>query len=134
MHATSSKGDIGVARATADLIGRGFEVLLPVNSTSPFDLAIYRDGQFVRVQVKYIAAIRGVLTVAISRKSIWQGRVKKRSNDEADIVCVFNPDTDKCYYVAVSDAPCSLRITPPKNNYQTGVRWARDYVALPTLR
>ena len=131
MHATSSKGNICVARATADLITKGYDVLLPVCSTSPFDLAIYADERFRRVQVKYITASDGIMFVDSVRKSIWQGKVRKERNTEIDIICAFSPDTDKCYYVLAADAPITLRFTAPKNGQRSGVSWAFDYLELP---
>jgi hypothetical protein len=130
MHKTASKGNISVAKATADLLIRGFEVLTPVCSTSPFDLVIYKKGVFRRVQVKYISAVNGVLQVTSFRKSIWNGKVRKVKNVEIDIICVFNPETNLCYYLTASQTPISIRISPPKNNYKTGLHFASDYTLL----
>jgi len=65
-HHTKDKGDLGVAHAIADLADQGFVVLTALCEHAPFDLVAYRDGTFVRVQVKYRAlapngAIKGEL-------------------------------------------------------------------------
>lgn len=132
MHHTCSKGDIGVARAIADLTERGYDVLLPVNSTSPFDLVIHQKGSFWRVQVKYVTAVKGTFTVLSYRKSIWNGKVKKSRNTEIDLICAFNPDTDKCHYLKPCDTPRCLRIVPAKSAYKS-VHMAANYEHVPDL-
>ena len=44
MHHTTTKGDIGVAMVTADLLCQGYEVMMPVSAVSPFDVVAYRCG------------------------------------------------------------------------------------------
>ena len=74
MHHTGSKGDIGVARAVAEFIERGFDVFTPISSTSPFDLLIYKDGKTKRVQVKYRKLINGLMRVDCDRAIIGAGK------------------------------------------------------------
>lgn len=45
-HHTKDKGDLGVAKAHADLTAQGFMVLMPLTEHAPFDLVAYRDGVF----------------------------------------------------------------------------------------
>ncbi len=52
-HHTKDKGDLGVFKAQADLAAQGFMVLLPLTEHAPFDLVIYKDRVFRRVQVRY---------------------------------------------------------------------------------
>jgi len=49
-HHTKDKGDLGVAKAHADLVSQGYLVLFPATEHAPFDLVAYRDGAFERVQ------------------------------------------------------------------------------------
>ena len=62
-HHTKSKGDLGVAKAFADLVEQGYAVLFPATEHAPFDLVAYEAGTFVRVQVKYRTARAGKLYV-----------------------------------------------------------------------
>jgi len=59
IHHTKNKGDLGVLKAQADLAEQGYMVLLPLTEHHAFDLAIYKDGVFKRVQVKYRSAYQG---------------------------------------------------------------------------
>ena len=58
-HHTKDKGDLGTAKAHADLVGRGFMVLFPATEHAEFDLVAYRDDVFHRIQVKYRSARSG---------------------------------------------------------------------------
>jgi hypothetical protein len=135
-HHTKDKGDIGVLKAQADLAVQGCVVLLPLTEHAPFDLVIYRDRAFQRIQVKYRSCNRrGCLEVRFH--SIWSDRrgvhrVPMEKQD-IDIVCVYCPDTDECYY---SDPvrfrrSVSLRLKPTRNNQRSAVKQAIEYRKLP---
>ena len=62
-HHTKNKGDLGVLKAQADLCSKGFLVCLPLSEHSSFDLVIYQNGEFKRVQVKARSIKRGSLSV-----------------------------------------------------------------------
>lgn len=126
---TSDKGDIGVAKVTADLIQQDWQVLTPVSSVAPFDLVAYRAGNFRRVQVKYITAKNGSLQ-ADCRITINNKRVRHRTcNDEIDVIGIYCPNTEKCYYVrpTTSSPYVVLRIVPSKNNQKKNVRNAENF-------
>ena len=99
MHETTSKGDIGVARATADLIEKGLDVLSPINSSSPFDLVAYKGTRFWRIQVKYIKINNGTIKIDIRRNTITNKKITSTPNLEVDVICVYCPDTQLCYYI-----------------------------------
>jgi hypothetical protein len=52
-HHTKSKGDLGVLKAQVDLYEKGYMILHPQTEHAPFDLVVYKDKNFKRVQVKY---------------------------------------------------------------------------------
>ncbi|MCK9795756.1 group I intron-associated PD-(D/E)XK endonuclease [Isoptericola sp. 4D.3] len=136
-HHTKDKGDLGVAKAHADLVGQGFVVLFPATEHAPFDLVAYADGRFVRLQVKYRAARAGTFTVHF--RSVWNDRqgthVKPTDKSAIDVVCIYCPETDRCYYVRPSDyaASVTLRITPSRNGQRSGVLDAARFRSLADL-
>ncbi|HEX4906063.1 MAG TPA: group I intron-associated PD-(D/E)XK endonuclease, partial [Acidimicrobiales bacterium] len=71
-HHTKNKGDLGVAKAHADLVAQGYMVLFPTTEHAPFDLVTYDGTAFLRVQVKYRSARSGSLEVQF--KSMWADR------------------------------------------------------------
>ncbi|WP_183095010.1 group I intron-associated PD-(D/E)XK endonuclease [Nocardioides stalactiti] len=136
-HHTKDKGDLGVAKAFADLVSQGYIVLMPATEHAPFDLVIFREGRFGRVQVKYRALKAG--TVFAEFHTGWTDRhgVHKKPLDKStvDLFCIYCPDTDACYYVRPADHRKSvkLRVTPTLNGQKVGVLNAEDYRRVPKL-
>lgn len=125
VHHTKNKADLGVAKAHADLAAQGFVVLFPATEHAPFDLVAYGDGAFHRVQVKYRSARSGAITVHF--RSLWSDRnrihVVPINKAAVDVICVYCPDTDECYYVRPTShgASVTLRVTPSRNGQAAGV-------------
>ncbi|MGW8567236.1 group I intron-associated PD-(D/E)XK endonuclease [Isoptericola sp. NPDC055881] len=134
-HHTKDKGDLGVAKAHADLVSQGAVVLFPATEHAPFDLVAYTDGAFCRLQVKYRAARAGAITVHF--RSVWNDRqgthVKPTDKDTIDVVCVYCPETDECYYIKPGDygASVTLRVAPTRNGQRRGVLDAATFRGLP---
>ncbi len=136
MHHTKDKGDLGVLKAQLDLFEQGFLILDPVTEHAPFDLVAYRNGKFLRVQVKYKSVDRtGSITVHF--RSSWADRkgthlrlVDKR---EIDLYCIYCPETDECYYLDPKsyNRSVTLRVEAPKNNQVRNIRLARNYRRVP---
>lgn len=137
-HHTKDKGDLALAKVHADLVERGGMVLLPLTEHAPFDLVAYMNGDFHRVQVKYRATSRGVLPVHF--RSVWSDRhgvhAKPMPRHEVDVVAIYAPETNRCYYINPSDfgASVSLRLTPPKNGQTMNVYLAEDFTDMPPTR
>lgn len=100
---TGTKGDIGEYKAVADLLSKGFEVLSPVSSVSPYDLVVIKDNCFWRVQVKYRSIKSGSIKIQLRRKSIERTSIQYRPLIEVEVLCIYCPETDKCYYFSVED-------------------------------
>ncbi|MBO1579343.1 MULTISPECIES: group I intron-associated PD-(D/E)XK endonuclease [Bacillus] len=131
-HHTKTKGDLGVLKAQVDLYEKGYMILIPHTEHSPFDLVIYKDGLFKRVQVKYRELNeKGMLEIRFrSSYSTKNGvAIKNTDKEEIDIYCVYCPQTDLCYYFdpKVFCKSISLRIDPPKNHQQKNIKFADDY-------
>lgn len=132
---TDKKGAVGVASALRDLTLRGFYVSLPVSEHSPFDLVASRGGLHRSVQVRYRAVDKqGVLAVPFDGS--WantKGSHKRRLNKVlVDIICVYCPDTDACYYLNPSDfgVSATLRVSDDKRPTKNA-RMAADYTTVP---
>jgi hypothetical protein len=134
-HHTKDKGDLGVAKAHADLVGQGCIVLFPATEHAPFDLVAYRDGNFHRIQVKYRTATAGAIHVQF--RSMWADRngthIQSTDKDAIDLVCIYCPDTDSCYYLRPHEfrKSATLRVTPSRNNQHSGVRMASEFSEVP---
>jgi hypothetical protein len=136
-HHTKDKGDVGVAHAIADLTEQGFVVLTTLCEHAPFDIVGYRDGTFVRVQVKYRSLSQSG-TIEVQFKSSWSDSkgtyFRPIDKSEVDVVCVYCPDTGRCYYVDPKRfaGSVSLRITPTRNGQVRNVLEADRFRVIPT--
>ncbi len=134
-HHTKDKGDLGTAKAHADLVGQGYVVLFPATEHAAFDLVAYKSGQFHRIQVKYRSSRTGAVSVQF--RSVWADRngthMKPADKAEIDVVCIYCPETDLCYYVRPSEHghSVSLRVVPSKNRQRQGVLPASEFRGLP---
>jgi len=130
-HHTKDKGDLGVAKAHADLVQQGFMVLFPATEHAPFDLVAYSGDQFIRVQVKYRSLRSGAVRVEFA--SMWADRngTHRRPIDKAqiDVVCIYCPEVDECFYLWPSNhgGVVSLRVAPARNGQSLGVHPAATY-------
>ena len=134
-HHTKDKGDLGVAKAFADLVDKGFMVLFPATEHAPFDLVGYRDERFWRIQVKFRTMKRGTVNVVF--QSAWADRhgthLKPMDKTAIDLVCIYCPETDECYYGQPSafSGSVTLRVTPSLNNQTVNVLSASNFRDLP---
>jgi hypothetical protein len=134
-HHTKDKGDLGVAKAHADLASQGLTVLFPATEHAPFDLVAYASGEFHRLQVKYRSARAGAITVKF--RSMWADRdgthTTPLDKGAIDLVCIYCPETDKCYYVRpdAHGSSVTLRIVASRNGQQVGVLDAAAFREFP---
>jgi hypothetical protein len=135
-HHTKNKGDLGAIKAMADMAEKGWSVFAGLSEHQAFDFAAYKDGRFLRVQVKYRTLVRG--TLLLDLKATWSDRngIHKVPIDRSafDLLCIYCPDTDRCYYVSADelDAFLSLRVNPCRNNQSKRIRWAQNYLEIPS--
>jgi hypothetical protein len=130
-------GAISEARIIAALIEAGKVVLESNKQVLPFDLAVYENGRFVRVQCKTGRVVRGAVYFrphrlrAARRETGWQRRVTSYLG-EVDAFAVYCPETGDVYLVPIEDINtqqvCTLRLDPAKNNQTRRVRWAAQYL------
>ena len=134
-HHTKDKGDLGIAKTYADLVQHGFLVLFPATEHAEFDLVAYASGTFHRIQVKYRSASTG--SVSVQFRSVWADRhgthMKASDKSQVDVLGIYCPETDECYYLRPGDhgRSVTLRMTPPRNGQEKGVRLASDFRRFP---
>ena len=101
-------------------------------------LVAYRDGCFHRVQVKYRSARLGTLSVLF--RSVWADRhgthMRAIDKSQVDIVCIYCPEADECYYLRPSEhgQSVTLRVTPSKNGQARNVQMASCFRTVPVER
>ena len=115
----------------AELVRRGYKVLMPFGHNHRYDLVLDIEGSFIRVQCK-TGRLRGgcVLFSAKSVRSNTREHVQRDYKEDVEMFMVHCPETDRIYAVPIDDATRTrgtLRIDPTSNGQNKGVRWARDY-------
>jgi hypothetical protein len=134
-HHTKNKGDLGVLHAQVDLVEKGFGLLAPLTEHEAFDLVAYRGHEFYRIQVKYRAAVNGVIHIPF--KTCWADRngthTVPMDKSVVDVVCIFCPDTRRCYYVdpTMFGRNASLRLSPTRNGQTRRVYQADEFTSFP---
>ena len=112
-HHTKTKGNLAVLKVKADVYEKGWLPLQPESEHEPFDLAIYKNGVFLMVQVKYSTAKNGAICVNL--RNSWadkNGSHSTRSDQKSiDIFAVYCKENNTCYYVLSSESAnysCSM--------------------------
>jgi hypothetical protein len=100
-----------------------------------FDLVAFRGSRFYRIQVKYRTAVEGRIYVPF--KSSWADRHGVHSlpmdKDSVDVVCVYCPDTERCYYIDPRKhrADVQFRLCATRNNQTKRVLMAEQFLEFP---
>jgi hypothetical protein len=123
----------------ADLIRRGYRIAIPYGEDSDFDLILCRDDQKLeRIQCKYSESNGVYVTVRCCSASLTNGKVKAIKRYTAamiDWLAVYDPTTDRCYYVPAAELGSGmremrLRLQPTLNHQRQLIRQARDYLEI----
>src|SRR5688500_610517 len=115
----------------AELVRRGYKVLVPFGSNHRYDLVLDLGGEFARAQCK-TGRLRGgcVIFPAASIRSNSCKTLIRDYKDDVELFIVHCPETDRVYVIPIDDATRTegrLRIDPTANGQHKRVRWARDY-------
>ncbi len=126
--------DVGVrteAAILAELVGRGYRVLMPFGTNQRYDMVLEIEGTFLRAQCKTGRLRSGcVVFRAQSIRSNSRQTLIRDYKEDVDLIIVRCPDPGGTYVVPIEDATRTqgtLRIDPTTNGQDKRVRWARDY-------
>ena len=133
MAQTKQKGDIAEAMIMADLMQSGHKILLPFGEDWKFDMAIYNNGKFIRVQCKYDGGrVDGIVDIRCRSLNNWV--THKYTPLDIDYIAVYHKPSNRCYYMPSSllgkngRNQIYLRLKPAKNNQKKGILLAKDYM------
>lgn len=133
------KGDIAEKLFELECIKRDIDVYKPVSSGGRVDYLACIDGQYKKVQIKYISTYRDRISISFTKNQ--NGRrtedgkpvYKKYCNQEIDLFLVYCPDTNEWYNIPIelSDTNRGLTLTTlnvTRNNQAKRVRYSYDYI------
>ena len=134
------KGDIAEKLFELECIKRDIDVYKPVSSGGRVDYLACIDGQYKKVQIKYISTYKDKILISFTKnqngRRAEDGRpvYKKYCKQEIDLFLVYCPDTCTWYSIPIELAATHRGLslstvdTPKKNNQTKGVRYSRDYI------
>ena len=127
-------GDRTTLAIMTALHAAGFGVLLPFGEHSRYDLAIDDGQRLARVQCKTGRLRDGAVRFKACSSYAHHRSATVRSRPYGGAVeffAIYCPETGRVYLVPISDLEIrhqgALRVTPPRNGQQRGVRQARGY-------
>jgi hypothetical protein len=119
------------AAILAELVKRGYRVLLPFGVNQRYDLAIDTGERFLRVQCKTGRLRNGCIRFRTASTRVNTLRAFTRGyRGDADLFLVYCPETERVYALDVDEAAASqavLRVDPTANNQARGIRWAAEH-------
>ena len=128
----ATRGELTEAVVLAEFVKRGFQVFMPWDPSSPFDLLVSADGErFVRVQCKSGRERNGC--ILFNCRSTDHGNGPGDYLGRADVFAVYCPSQDEVYVLPVEDAArrgTQLRLRPARNNQRQRVRMAEDHTLM----
>jgi len=138
MEHPKAKGDRSVLGIMFALHEAGYNLLVPFGENMRYDLVIDDGLQLARVQCKTGRLREGavVFNMCSTYAHHPNPRVVRRDyQGEVDYFAVFCLDNRRAYLVPISELPlrkqARLRVDPPRNNQQVGIRYAADFEILP---
>jgi hypothetical protein len=130
------KGDLAELKVAADLIGRGCRISIPFGEDCDYDLIADYAGRLHRVQVKHACSDGRIVLVRCRSHSLTNGKVrvtKSYTAEMVDWIAVYDCTSERCFYcpsreLGTGRATLTLRLQPPRNGQQLGIRDAENYV------
>ncbi|MEK6898793.1 MAG: group I intron-associated PD-(D/E)XK endonuclease [Nanoarchaeota archaeon] len=117
-------------RFAAELTRKGWVIYFPYNDETPVDLLAWKDGQYLRIQVKATRQKNGALVCRLKSSNNWQ--VKKYTKKEIDCFAIYDYEEKKGYLIPIEKVEGLteplLRCTEVKNNQKKGIRYAKDFL------
>jgi hypothetical protein len=136
-HVKKDRGDLGVAKCIADVTLQGWVISIPITEHATYDLVAEKGGVLLRLQVKYRTAIGDKVCIGLKGtwSDKWGSHIRPFKSGSYDILAVYCPDTDTCYYVKEKEfstysSAITLRLKEAKNSQKSGVRMASQYTKL----
>ncbi len=119
------------AAILADLVNRGYRVLLPFGVNQRYDLVLDCGGRLLRAQCKTGRLRQGAIEFRVVSTQSNMNRTRTQGYaGQVDLFIVYCSETEKTYVIPTEDVPGArmyLRVTPPRNRQAKRVRWAKEY-------
>jgi hypothetical protein len=131
---TNNIGDISEVAITMRFLQLGYIVLTSHGGDQRYDLVVEDiEGRFWRIQCKtgWLDGNGEVLKFDTANNNVTgKKRIWRYYRGQCDYFAVYYENLNKVYIIPVDEVgtiKANLRLSPPKNNQEKNVRWAKDY-------
>lgn len=124
---TNQKGNIAELKVASRLSELGFQVLVPWGDAR-YDLVAERDGNFIKLQVKYATANAGRFYVR--RTSVNRNGHARYEEAEVDKIAVYCPESDGVYFFPLDGSAMQHVWIEPPEVLRKDMHFAADYAEL----
>ena len=128
---TKEIGDIGASVIVSEFLKRGINVLLPYDDNSAYDVVIYIDNVFYKIQIK---TTEQVIDNCMIFKTCKTDPYKKTNTlytkNEVDFFAFYCVENDWVGFMSFEDyhgKETKIRLLPPKNNQANRSKMAENY-------
>jgi hypothetical protein len=103
---TTQRGDAAVYLIASRLMAVGLIVLQPLSDSLPFDLAIYREGRFFRIQVKVAMLVKPYGRYCVPLRKMSPGkqlRIYRYTKEHTDFIVGVVRQTGDAYCFSIEE-------------------------------
>lgn len=130
---TKTIGDIGVSVVISEFLKHGINVLLPYDDNSPYDIVIYVNNEFYKVQVKTTEKVKyngSQMDFDVTKSNPYSKIDPKYVEGEVDYFAFYCMENEWCGMLGFDEykPQVTFRLKPPKNNQKEKVKFAKDYI------
>ena len=128
---TKMIGDIGEAVLTAEFLKHNIPVFKPVGDNLPYDLLVFINGKYKRIQVKTTENIvNGTMIFQTNITNPFKKTRRKYTTEEVDIFGLYCLENNFVGLLKIEDCSSTdtiIRVNPAKNNQTKRVRYKDNY-------
>ena len=133
MDKKTKLGSIAESRVLTELLKCEFSVFVQFSGKEPFDLAAYRDGIFVRIQVKSttVRSLKGdsfIVQLKSVRHNRTKNTIKRFDSSLCDVLAVYVDELDRVCFIRASDleGQCCFQIADAGKSSNKRLRFGVD--------
>lgn len=124
-------GDIGTSMAVAEFLKHGINVLIPYDDNSAYDLVIYINNKFYKIQVKTTEKVlfNEYMQFSLKRTDPHNGVSKSYNPDEVDYFVLYCVENNWLGMISINEyrRTLTIRFDNTKNNQKTNINFIKYY-------
>lgn len=125
------KGVLTELRVQQEFLKYGFNVSVPVNPASRYDMIVDINNNLYKVQCKTAHPSDGGFSISLYSTNKLNGRYFKNTYDRSEVDLFATTYNDKVYIIPNTEIAnkkvLTLRTTPPINHQTVNINYAENY-------